>query len=92
MENIIQLVKNNKIDETITFLNKYPEKINQNFIPEKGKKYDFYNENFVEGNLLHIASAYGLLDMCKVLLQFGVDINKKTIWKNTISNLLFRIK
>lgn len=83
MESIINLVKNNKIRETKLFLNQNPEKINQSFIPLKGKQYDFYNENFVEGNLLHVASAYGLLDMCKMLLDLGVDINKKNQYGKT---------
>lgn len=83
MENIITLVKNNKISETQLFLSENPQKINELFIPEKGKQYDFYNENFVEGNLLHVASAYGLLDMCKMLVDLGVDINKKNQYGKT---------
>lgn len=83
MEKIIALVKNNEILEAKLFLNQNPEKINQAFVPEKGKKYDFYNENFVEGNLLHIASAYGLRDMCRMLVETGVDINKKNQYGRT---------
>lgn len=83
MENLFSLVKNNKLHEVQVILNKNSNKINHVFIPEKGKQYDFYNENFVEGNLLHVASAYGLLEMCKILLDFGVDINKKNQYGKT---------